>query len=79
LTADNSVFPYSNANDMRVTQDLNSFGEIIAHVHCSVDEKNDIVSSSNFLESFCNLSANDEYMSDCEIAPTTANASTKTI
>jgi uncharacterized protein YaiI (UPF0178 family) len=25
-TADNSVFPYSNANDMRVTQDLNSFG-----------------------------------------------------
>jgi hypothetical protein len=27
----------SNANDMRVTQDLNSFGEIIAHVHCSVD------------------------------------------
>jgi hypothetical protein len=39
LTADNSVFPYSNANDMRVTQDLNSFGEIIAHAHCSVDEK----------------------------------------
>ena len=38
-----------------------------------------IVSSSNFLESFCNLSANDEYMSDCEIAPTTANASTKAI
>ena len=30
----------SNANDMRVTQDLNSFGEIIAHAHCSVDEKN---------------------------------------
>jgi hypothetical protein len=26
--------------DMRVTQDLNSFGEIIAHTHCSVDEKN---------------------------------------
>jgi hypothetical protein len=24
---------------MRVTQDLNSFGEIIAHVQCSVDEK----------------------------------------
>jgi hypothetical protein len=40
LAADNSVFPYSNANDMRVTQDLNSFGEIIAHAHCSVDEKN---------------------------------------
>jgi hypothetical protein len=39
LTADNSVFPYSNANDMRVAQDLNSFGEIIAHAHCSVDEK----------------------------------------
>jgi hypothetical protein len=38
--ADNSVFPDSNANDMRVTQDLNSFGEIIAHAHCSVDEKN---------------------------------------
>jgi hypothetical protein len=35
LTADNSVFP----NDMRVTQDLNSFGEIIAHAQCSVDEK----------------------------------------
>jgi hypothetical protein len=33
------VFPQSNANDMRVTQDLNSFGEIIAHAHCSVDEK----------------------------------------
>ena len=31
MTADNSVFQYSNANDMRVTQDLNSFGEIIAH------------------------------------------------
>jgi hypothetical protein len=30
---------YSNANDMRVTQDLNSFGEIIAHAHCSVDGK----------------------------------------
>jgi hypothetical protein len=39
LTADNSVFPYRNANDMRVTQDLNSFGEIIAHAQCSVDEK----------------------------------------
>ena len=37
--ADNSVFPYSNANDMRVTQDLNSFGEIIAHAQCSVDEQ----------------------------------------
>jgi hypothetical protein len=24
---------------MHVTQDLNSFGEIIAHAHCSVDEK----------------------------------------
>jgi hypothetical protein len=24
---------------MRMTQDLNSFGEIIAHVQCSVDEK----------------------------------------
>jgi hypothetical protein len=23
-----------------VTQDLNFFGEIIAHAHCSVDEKN---------------------------------------
>jgi hypothetical protein len=38
LTADNSVFSYSNANDMCVTQDLNSFREIIAHAHCSVDE-----------------------------------------
>jgi hypothetical protein len=38
LTADNSVFQYSNANNMRVTQDLNSFGEIIAHAQCSVDE-----------------------------------------
>jgi hypothetical protein len=36
LTADDSVFQYSNANDMRVTQDLNSFEEIIAHAHCSV-------------------------------------------
>jgi hypothetical protein len=39
LTADNSVFPYSNAKDMRMTQDLNSFGEIIAHAQCSDDEK----------------------------------------
>jgi hypothetical protein len=39
-SADTSVFPYSNANDMHMTQDLNSFGEIIAHAHCSVDEKN---------------------------------------
>ena len=39
MTADNSVFQYSNANDMRVTQDLNSFGEIIAHAQCSADEK----------------------------------------
>ena len=30
---------YSNAKDMRVTQDLNSFGEIFAHAQCSVDEK----------------------------------------
>ena len=29
LTADNSVVHNSNANDMRVTQDLNSFGEIV--------------------------------------------------
>jgi hypothetical protein len=36
LFCDNSVFPDSNANDMRVTQDLNSFGKNIAHVHCSV-------------------------------------------
>jgi hypothetical protein len=39
LTADNSVFPYSNANNMHVTQDLNSFWEIIAHAQCSVDEQ----------------------------------------
>jgi hypothetical protein len=39
LRADNSVFPDSNANDMHVTQDLNSVGDIIAHAHCSVDEK----------------------------------------
>jgi hypothetical protein len=39
LTADNSVFQYSNANDMRVTQDLNSFREIIAHAQCSIDKK----------------------------------------
>ena len=39
LTADNSVFPYNNAKDMRVTQDLNSFGEIIIHAQYSVDEK----------------------------------------
>ena len=42
MTADNSVVQYSNANDMHVTQDLNSFGEIIAHAHCSVDEKKKI-------------------------------------
>ena len=39
MTADNSVFQYSNANNMHVTQDLNYFGEIIAHAQCSVDEK----------------------------------------
>ena len=39
MTADNSVVPYSNAKDMHVTQDLNSFREIIAHAQCSVDEK----------------------------------------
>ena len=42
MTADNSVFPYSNAKDMRVTQDLSSFGEIIAHAQCSIDEKKNI-------------------------------------
>jgi hypothetical protein len=29
LTADNSVVHNSNANDMSVTPDLNSFGEIV--------------------------------------------------
>jgi hypothetical protein len=29
LTANNSVLQNSIANDMRVTQDLNSFGEIV--------------------------------------------------
>jgi hypothetical protein len=38
----NSVFQYSNANDMHMTQDLNSFGEIIAHAQCSVDERKKI-------------------------------------
>jgi hypothetical protein len=38
LIADNSVFQYSNANDMHVTQDLSSFREVFAHV----DEKNNI-------------------------------------
>jgi formylmethanofuran dehydrogenase subunit D len=33
---------YSKANDMRVTQDLNTFGEIIAHAQCSVDERKKI-------------------------------------
>jgi hypothetical protein len=40
LTADNTVVQDSNAKDMRVTQDLNSFGETIAHAQCSVDDKN---------------------------------------
>ena len=39
MTADNSLFQYSNANNMRKTQDLYSFGEIIAYAQCSVDEK----------------------------------------
>ena len=34
----NSVFQYSNANDRRVTQDLCSFREIIAHAQSSVHE-----------------------------------------
>jgi hypothetical protein len=33
------LFPYSNAKDRRVTQDLKSYGEIITHPQCSVDEK----------------------------------------
>jgi hypothetical protein len=43
LTAANSVFPYSNAKNMRVTQDLNSFGKIIAHAQCSVDWKGHVL------------------------------------
>jgi uncharacterized glyoxalase superfamily protein PhnB len=39
LAADSSVLQYSNANHMHVTQDLNSFGEFIAHAQCSIDEK----------------------------------------
>jgi hypothetical protein len=35
LAADISVLHNSNANDMRVTQDLNSFGEIVLRV-CSI-------------------------------------------
>jgi len=42
LTADDSVVQDSNANDMCVTQDLNSFGEMIAHAQCSVNEKKNI-------------------------------------
>jgi len=45
LTAENSVFLYSNANDMCVTQDLTLSGRlyiIIAHAQCSVDEKKNI-------------------------------------
>jgi hypothetical protein len=44
LTADDSIVQDSNANDMRVTQDFNSFGEIIAHAQCSVDETNIYIS-----------------------------------
>ena len=33
---------------MHVTQDLNSFGEIIAHAHYSVDEKNVDASKNMF-------------------------------
>jgi hypothetical protein len=39
LTAENSVFPYGKTKNMRVIQDLNSLGEIIAHAQCSDDEK----------------------------------------
>jgi hypothetical protein len=35
-------------NDMRVTQDLKSFGEIIAHAHSSVDEKMSDASNNIF-------------------------------
>jgi hypothetical protein len=48
LAADHSVFPYINANDMSVSQDLNSFGEIIAHAHCSVDEQMSDASTNIF-------------------------------
>jgi hypothetical protein len=53
--ADNSVFQYSNANDIRATQDLNSFGEMIAHAQCSVDEKKLHVSSRNMFPTTRNL------------------------
>jgi hypothetical protein len=33
------IADHGNANDMCATQDLNSFGEIIAHAQSSVDEK----------------------------------------
>jgi hypothetical protein len=39
MIADHDLVNDSNANDMRVIQNLNSFGEIIAHAQCSVDEK----------------------------------------
>ena len=48
MAADHSVFPYINANDMSVSQDLNSFGEIIAHAHCSVDEQMSDASTNIF-------------------------------
>jgi hypothetical protein len=37
---------------MCVTQDLNSFGEIIAHVHWAVDEKNVVIICCQI---FCDL------------------------
>jgi hypothetical protein len=39
LTADNSVVPYSNAKDMRVTQDLSSFGFVPMNADHNVVKK----------------------------------------
>jgi hypothetical protein len=39
MIADHDLMKKILVKDMRVTQDLNSFGEIIAHAQCSVDEK----------------------------------------
>ena len=45
---------------MHVTQDLNTFEEIIAHAQCSVDEKNDRQSSEQNNRKLISLHNNGE-------------------
>ena len=46
---------------MRMTQDLKSFGEIIPHTHCSVDEKKILEQNNRKLISLHNNGEDDKH------------------